>query len=545
MNGMPTVNSKNHTGHRAGALLLLLLLFLCASQTVSAAPSLAKKKLSLQAGNVYVLKLKNDGAQKVAWSSSGKSLVKIAYADQNCAVLRALKPGTAKVTAAVSGKKVSCKVTVKKAAAFPTKKTVLEGDSFSLQCGGKKKYAWQASGTGLQFISMSKDGRKGKFMALSEGTAKVVAKSGSARKTCRVKVLSLTSLREAAAAPVYTYELTLDRGLLTMYEGDTQTVTVHTSSTDPSATLSIECDQTDQASFAFNGNGQLIVKAKAPGTVTAKVRLGTAIETLYVVIRKNVEDYDKNVKGINHRGYKRIAPENTLPAFTLSRRKGFAYVETDVSFTKDGVAVLLHDETINRTARNADGSRIAQTLPISELSYAQASAYDFGIWKGADYAGTKIPRFEEFILLCRNISLHPYIELKSYTTYTPGQIQNLVDIVRKYGMENKVTWISFNPNYLSAVSGRHAGARLGYLTETVSAAAVETVIALRNGANDVFMDSGSWSAREVTRCYEAHIPLEVWTINDAGVMRKLDPYITGVTSDVLRYGEVLYEGVMG
>ena len=52
-------------------------------------------------------------------------------------------------------------------------------------------------------------------------------------------------------------------------------------------------------------------------------------------------------RAINHRGYSIEAPENTLPAYILSAKKGFRSVECDIAFTKDSVPVLLHDETID------------------------------------------------------------------------------------------------------------------------------------------------------------------------------------------------------
>ena len=64
-------------------------------------------------------------------------------------------------------------------------------------------------------------------------------------------------------------------------------------------------------------------------------------------------------------------------------------VSCDVSFTSDGVAVLLHDDQIDRTS---DG-----TGNISEMTLAQVKEFDFGSWKSAAYADEEIPTFEEFI----------------------------------------------------------------------------------------------------------------------------------------------------
>ena len=68
------------------------------------------------------------------------------------------------------------------------------------------------------------------------------------------------------------------------------------------------------------------------------------LESEYNVINDN-----PNIKSINHRGYI-DGPENTLSAYKLSAKNGFKYVECDVSFTKDNVGVLLHDNTIDRTS---------------------------------------------------------------------------------------------------------------------------------------------------------------------------------------------------
>src|SRR5687767_1571186 len=55
----------------------------------------------------------------------------------------------------------------------------------------------------------------------------------------------------------------------------------------------------------------------------------------------------------SHRGDQDGAPENTLPAFELALASGAEFIETDLQLTADGVPVLLHDWTVDRTA---DGS---------------------------------------------------------------------------------------------------------------------------------------------------------------------------------------------
>lgn len=250
--------------------------------------------------------------------------------------------------------------------------------------------------------------------------------------------------------------------------------------------------------------------------------------------------FNENVKGVNHRGYN-TAPENTLPAYKLSKQVGFTYCETDVSMTSDRVPVLLHDDTINRTARNADGTEISSTINIGSITYEQALQYDFGIYKGAQYAGTKIPTFAQFIKLCKNLGLHPYIELKSGGGYTQAEVENLVDTVDLYGMQGKVTWISFSSSLLEYVKNYDAAARLGFIVGAATSANVTTANGLKTANNEVFLDVSSISSSIVGECASANIPVEIWTVNSASTIEGLDTYISGVTSDNLIASKVLYE----
>ena len=219
------------------------------------------------------------------------------------------------------------------------------------------------------------------------------------------------------------------------------------------------------------------------------------------------------VKGVNHRGFNTEAPENTLPAFILSFKKGFKYVECDVAFTSDNVAVLLHDSTINRTS--------------------QVSQYDFGSWLNSKYAGTKIPTLAEFLVLCRNLGLHPYIEIKSDTNYSQEQLQKIVDLVAAYGMKGNVTYISFSLSFLQSLKNIDSMARLGYLVQSVSSTTISDAKGLLTGFNEVFIDSSSYGSSVVSLCKDAGLPLEAWTINNEATIKSIDSYISGVTSDSL------------
>ena len=240
----------------------------------------------------------------------------------------------------------------------------------------------------------------------------------------------------------------------------------------------------------------------------------------------------QNVRSVNHRGYNTVAPENTLPAYILSKKKGFQCAECDVSFTSDGVAVLLHDDTIDRTSNG--------TGKISELTYEEVATLDFGSWKSEEYAGTKIPTFAEFIKLCKEIDLHPYIELKSGTQ---AQVEGIVAAVKAAGMKGKVTYISFSKVCLGYVKNVDPAARLGLVCAEITDTIIANAQTLRADTNEVFIDA-SYSAitdETMALCAAAGIPLEVWTINWESWFNNMKLYVSGVTSDSLVAGEILYK----
>lgn len=251
--------------------------------------------------------------------------------------------------------------------------------------------------------------------------------------------------------------------------------------------------------------------------------------------------FDREFHSIAHRGYSTVAPENTLPAYRLAAEMGFYYAECDIAFTKDGVAVLLHDDTIDRTS-NGSGK-------ISELTYAEIKDLDFGSWKSEDYAGTKIPTFEEFIALCKEIGLHPYIELKETGTFTQAQINSMVAILTEYDMLDNCSWISFKADNLKLVRNADSTARLGYLSSGFTSTTVNTAKSLRNGENEVFLDI-SYSVLnsnfydKIALAAKEGLAIEAWTVDTTNNLLKLPMYVSGIASNVLYAEDYLLSSVV-
>lgn len=239
---------------------------------------------------------------------------------------------------------------------------------------------------------------------------------------------------------------------------------------------------------------------------------------------------------IYHRGCGNTAPENTAASFVYAAKERAKYVETDVRYTSDGVPVLLHDETINRTARNADGSTISETINIADITYAQAIEYDFGVWKGSNFAGQKILTFVEFVKLCAAYELHPIVELKGGVT--TERAKTLYQTAISCGMKGRIAWIG-DPGggVLEALTEVDPAVDFYWLTSLTSAN-VTSAIGYKTSANRIHMDvyvtqSSTLDQQLLDQATEAGVEIAVWMANTEEQLEYLFGLrgVTGYTTD--------------
>ena len=251
------------------------------------------------------------------------------------------------------------------------------------------------------------------------------------------------------------------------------------------------------------------------------------------------------VKGINHRGWHEC-PENTLLAFKTSRLKGFRWVECDIQFTSDSIPVILHDGTINRTARNSDGSELVDTIRIGDITYAQANAYDYGIYKGAEFAGTQLPTFEEFISFCKRIGLQVCIEVKDNSKIRDStNVQKIVDIVRKYNMDDYVIWFGAKVN-ISNIIAYKPSAKVGIQTSNVDETTISDILSLKTSENVVFAFASiaNLTDAQIEECISNDIGVVAWTLDTRSAILNANGYISGIISNRLNAPAVIYRDEM-
>jgi len=129
---------------------------------------------------------------------------------------------------------------------------------------------------------------------------------------------------------------------------------------------------------------------------------------------------------IAHRGAHQGIPENSIAAYQKAIDLGCDFVEIDVRTTKDGKFVSNHNSTIDNYVEGKTGS-------VRNMTLAELKSLDIGARYGEEWKNTRIPTFEEILQVCQG-KIGIYLDLKD------APVPKLMEIIRKYNMENDIVW---------------------------------------------------------------------------------------------------------
>ncbi len=107
---------------------------------------------------------------------------------------------------------------------------------------------------------------------------------------------------------------------------------------------------------------------------------------------------------IAHRGHKVGAPEQTMAAFRLAVELGATMLEADLRFTRDGVAVMIHDRLLDRTTSG--------TGPVADMDWVELAALDAGSWFDPAFSAERVPRLDDLFDLAEELGVALCIEAK-------------------------------------------------------------------------------------------------------------------------------------
>ena len=185
-------------------------------------------------------------------------------------------------------------------------------------------------------------------------------------------------------------------------------------------------------------------------------------------------------------------PQSSIISFKKAFEQGFTGLLVHCQFTSDNHPVCLHDTNINDCAVNTDGTTIATTINISEHTLSELDAYDFGLYWGSKYAGTKITRLEEAVDFAKKMNMELMIE--NVPALTNAQCDIILDILNTYGMIEHTCYFASTIAELQYVKNKEPkldlckGATGQYIIDNANA-----LSELKTGENRVFVYSGAVS----------------------------------------------------
>jgi glycerophosphoryl diester phosphodiesterase len=214
---------------------------------------------------------------------------------------------------------------------------------------------------------------------------------------------------------------------------------------------------------------------------------------------------------IAHRGASERLPENTIAAFNLAIEIGADAVELDTMLTADGVPVVIHDQTLERST-NGSGR-------VSSKSAAEISQLFVCTKRDGDYSKEKVPTLEQvFTEVGGHILLN--VELKNLSSPLDNLVGVVVRLVRIMGLEERVLFSSFNPYAL--MKARKIAPEIRRAALVGGGPRIISLINEKATDYSVFHPEVSLVSQElVDRHHVNGRKVNVWTVNDATQMRRL------------------------
>jgi len=254
-----------------------------------------------------------------------------------------------------------------------------------------------------------------------------------------------------------------------------------------------------------------------------------------------------------HRGCRGLFPENSIPAMQKAVDLGVT-LEMDISFSKDGIAIVSHDQLIPAAiALKPNGDTIskkeAQTLLLYQMPYDTIRRYIFGqkyypLFPDQQKVKTVIPRLEDVIDSAEAwaISHHkplPHYNIETKTTRAgdyilhpaPGQfIDLLMKIIKGKHIGSRTIIQSFDTRTLEVLHAKYPYMVTSLL---VSGRELKDNLATLSFVPSIYSpDYRLVNEALVNDCHAAGMKIIPWTVNGAEDIKQLKEWgVDGIISD--------------
>lgn len=220
----------------------------------------------------------------------------------------------------------------------------------------------------------------------------------------------------------------------------------------------------------------------------------------------------KRSLNIAHRGFSGKYPENTMVAFRKAVEAGCDGIETDLHMTKDGIMVICHDETIDRTT-NGSGF-------IRDYTYKELCKFDAGIKFNREFEGEKIPSIDEFLDYVKDKNLLVNLELKNDIIPYKELEKKVIDKVHEFKLEKSAILSSFNHYSMIRAKQYDNNIKTGLLYEATLYNAHEYIKTVGADALHPFFPS-VMDDKIVNDIKKNGIMINAYTVNEEEHMKRL------------------------
>ncbi len=237
-----------------------------------------------------------------------------------------------------------------------------------------------------------------------------------------------------------------------------------------------------------------------------------------------------------HRGGAGLWPENTIYAFESAVALGADILETEIRSTADGVLVLFHDSSVDRTT---NGTGLTSSLTLAEMKTLDAGFS----WSSDDSQtfpfrerGITVPTLEELFTTFPNMRIN--IDIKQVE---PSLVDPLCETIRIFGMTDKVMVASFDSKVLQPFRAKCPEVATSFSVREVTIFYLLNMVSLggayRPAAQALQVPEYRERLRVLTpklidTAHNLNLRVHVWTINETTDMRRLlDLGVDGIITD--------------
>ncbi|SMO91389.1 glycerophosphoryl diester phosphodiesterase [Gracilimonas mengyeensis] len=242
---------------------------------------------------------------------------------------------------------------------------------------------------------------------------------------------------------------------------------------------------------------------------------------------KLYNDNGDNFVVIAHRGASAYHPENTMSAFRAAVDMGAEMIELDVLLSKDGVPVVIHDETLERTT---DGRGKVEDYNLRDLK-----KLDAGSWFSSGHKGEGIPTLEEVLNFAKGrIAVNIEIKTEAVTDSLNGGIEEkALKLVYKHKMQDYVLFSSFDYRAIAHLRELDVDISTALLYEKSQSEKREPKELVSDyKANAFNCSQRQFSKKWAEQLNEQGIPVFIYTVNKTQQMRKvIELGASGIFSD--------------